>query len=92
MYGSGGGEKASISGIAQVDGAVVASATIVTNTGHGDRFANNGTNVARVMVVDPDGRTIVDGADGTLSLVSQTASGLVLSAPTTVADDGFIVP
>lgn len=92
---TGGAEKASIAGISQVDGAVVASATVQLNAGHASRYANEGTNnKARVMAVKPDGRTIVAGADGTLTVdgINTSLDQLTLSAAIDLDDNGYIVP
>ena len=79
------------SGIAQIDGALVASSNVVVNAGESKRYLQNGT---LVMVVDPDGRTILAGVDGTLSVTSRVdgSNQVNLSAPVTVADNGFLVP
>lgn len=74
--------------IAQIDGAVSASASVAVNTGEGGGIEAN----ARVMVVDPDGRTVVAGADGSLTISSVTGDDIVLSAAVSVDDDGFLVP
>lgn len=77
-------------GIAQVNGAVSASTTVIVNNTESKRFDTN----ARVMVIDPDGRTIVAGADGSLYVASRTDGShiLTMSAAVTVSDDGFVVP
>lgn len=88
-------EKASIAGLAQVDGAVASDTDVVVNSGHTKRFANNGSNnPARVMVVSADGRTITAGWDGTLTLASKVdaTNTLTLSAAIDAEDDGYIVP
>jgi len=74
--------------IAQIDGAVSASANVAVNAGEGGGIEAN----ARVMVLDPDGRTVVAGADGSLTIVSITGDDAVLSAAVSVDDDGFLVP
>lgn len=82
--------KRVIAGLAKVNGAVSASATVVVDTAQASRFDP----LAPVMVVDPDGRTILAGADGSLtisSLVLNTDT-LTLSTTVTVGDDGYIVP
>lgn len=86
---SGMGSTRKIAGMAQIVGAVVASANLVTQSGETDRYDVG----APVMVVAPDGRTIVAGADGSL-LVSAITSGtnLALSAAVTVGNLGFLVP
>lgn len=80
-------------GIGIIDGAVVSSATVVLSTStfnHSERFTAN----ARVMVVDTDGRTILAGADGSLSIltVDTGTATLTLSAAIDAADTAYIVP
>lgn len=92
---TGGAEKAAIAGIGQADGAVVSSTTVQLNATHAQRYRNEGANnKARVMAVSPDGRTIVAGADGTLTVeaVDTGTDQLTLSAAIDLADDGYIVP
>jgi hypothetical protein len=86
------GSDGSIAGIGQVDGAVVASATVTLNSApypHAERFSAG----ARVMHVGADGRTILAGADGTLliSSVDTALNQVVLSAPIDADDDSYIV-
>jgi len=90
---SGGGSDASIAGVGQVNGAVVASASVVLDGGNFPAIERY-TEGARVMAIAADGRTIVAGADGTLSVVSATigTDTLVLSTTIDVEDNGFIVP
>lgn len=87
---TGRGATSTLSGISQVNGAVAASATVIVNNGETKRYTVDGY----VMVVSPDGRTIVAGADGTLKVnaYDDTTHTLTLSAAVTVADDGFVVP
>lgn len=75
---------------AQINGAVVASATVTLNTSESKRFSLG----ARVMVIDTDGRTVLAGSDGSLTVSSRTDGShqIVLSTTVSVADDGFIVP
>lgn len=94
--------QASISGLAQVLGAVVASPTVVLQAGQSQRYSDpsydrDGTTVLSaplVMIVDPDGRTILAGADGSLSVLANNhgTDTLTLSAPVSVGTLGFVVP
>lgn len=90
MKWTGRGSTSSLSGISQVNGAVSASASVIVNNGETKRYTVDGY----VMVVSPDGRTIVAGADGTLKVnaYDDTTHTLTLSSAVTVADDGFVVP
>lgn len=76
--------------IAQLNGAISASATAILNSGESTRFDPG----APVMVVNADGRTIVAGQDGSLTVSSRTDGSHILTLSTTVTaeDDGFIVP
>lgn len=90
---TGRGRDASIAGIGQVDGAVVANATVTLNSApynHSERY----TEGAYVMAVSTDGRTITAGADGSLTVVTVTTGSnqIVLSAPVDLDDDSYIVP
>ena len=88
-------EKGSIAGIGKLEGAVVASDTVILEAGHSRRFLNNGSNnPARVMSVLADGETIVDGIDGSLTVASidNDTNTMVLSAAIDLEDDGYIVP
>lgn len=79
-----------IAGVAKVASPVVASSNVVLEAGETDRFDAT----APVMVVDTDGRTILYGVDGSLTIASITAlsNTLVLSAPISAASASFIVP
>jgi hypothetical protein len=87
---SGKAEKRLIAGLAQVNGAVVASADVIVNNDQEDRYDVG----APVMVVMADGRTIVAGADGslTISSIDTVTHKLVMSATLSVDDNGFVVP
>lgn len=87
---SGKAEKRIIAGIAKVNGAVVASPNVVVEAGETDRYDVG----APVMLVDVDGRTILYGADGSLTISSITAlsNQLTLSGSVDVADNTFVVP
>lgn len=74
--------------LAQVVGAIVASPTFVTQTGEGARFEID----ARVMLVMTDGRTVTHGADGSLTILTQTESGGTFSASVSVDTLSYIVP
>lgn len=94
--------QAAISGLSQINGAVVASPTVILQTGQAARYSDpqydrDGTTVLSaplVMIVDPDGRTILAGADGTLSILSidHNTDTLTLSASVSVSTLGFVVP
>lgn len=90
MKWTGRGSSSTLSGLSQVNGAVNASASVIVNNGETKRYTVDGY----VMVVSPDGRTIVAGADGTLKVnaYDDTTHTLTLSTAVTVADDGFVVP
>ena len=86
------GSDSQIAGIGVVDGLVSASADVTLQAGppaHVQRF----TVGSRVMVVDVDGRTILQGADGSLLVnnVNLVANQLTLSETIDVADQGYIV-
>jgi len=88
-------EKASIAGIGQINGALVAQTDVILDAGHAKRYANNGTNnKARVMVVSADGRTITAGHDGSLLVeaINLLTDTLTLSSAVDAEDDGFLVP
>ena len=81
-----------IAGIGIINGAVVASDTIVlqnTPIKHVARF----TAGAPVMIVAADGRTITAGFDGTLIIGEETQATdtIVLSAAVDAEDGGFVV-
>lgn len=77
-------------GIAQLNGAVVASTDVILNAGESKRYTAN----ARVMLVAADGRTITAGADGSIYVASYDDSlqKVVLSTAVSAADDTFLVP
>lgn len=87
---SGKASKRTIAGIAKINGAVSASANVVLVAGQYKRYDL----LAPVMVVDPDGRTILHGADGSLTISTITGGSeqLTLSAAVSVGDGGYIVP
>jgi hypothetical protein len=76
--------------IAQVNGAVSGSANVVVNTGESKRFEVG----ARVMLVDDDGRTVVAGQDGSITVSSRTDGShtVALSGSVSVDDNGYLVP
>lgn len=78
------------SSIAQLSGPIVASAAAIVNSLESTRFEVG----SLVMVVDPDGRTILAGQDGLLSVLSRIdgSDTVTLSAAVSVADNGFLVP
>lgn len=77
-------------GLAQINGAVSASTDVILDAGLTDRYDE----LAPVMVVAADGRTVVAGVDGTLTIASidKLLNKLVLSAAVSVDDNGFIAP
>lgn len=94
--------QASISGLAKVNGIVSASPAVVLATTEAQRFSDisyaaDGTTIVStpiVMAIDPDGRTILAGADGSLSLIGNDHSTdtLTLNASISIPDGGYIVP
>lgn len=80
----------SIAGIASVVAPVAASASLSVEAGQAKRY----TAGARVMVVSTDGRTILAGVDGALSIVSSDTDtdAIVLSAPVTSPGNSYLVP
>ena len=86
------GSDGSIAGIGQLDGAVVSSA-IVTLVSAPYKHAERFTVGAKVMAVDTDGRTILYGADGSLSVssVDLVLNQITLSSPIDLSDAAYIV-
>jgi hypothetical protein len=85
-------KKASSAGIGKFFGAVVASADVILDSSvyvHAERF----TEGARVMVVAPDGRTILYGQDGSLfvSSVDLALNKVVLSGAISSDDLSLLV-
>jgi hypothetical protein len=76
--------------IAQVNGAVNASGTIILNAGEAGRFEAT----ARVMAVMADGKTVVAGADGSLTVTSidTVTHTVVVGSAVTLDDNSFLVP
>jgi hypothetical protein len=76
--------------LAQINGAVNASASIIVQNGQTDRYDAG----APVMIVSPDGKTIVAGADGSLTISTITAGThtLTVSSVITVASLGYVAP
>ncbi len=87
---SGMGSDRTIAGIAQINGAVSNVQDIIVNAGHARRFSVG----APVMVVGTDGRTILYGADGSLTIdtINLTTHTINVSANVTTADDSYLVP
>ena len=87
------GRTASIAGLAQVDGAVVASDTVTVNSAPYNQ-AERYTVGARVMLVGTDGRTITDGGDGSLTVLATDLSlfTVQLSSVVDMDDNSYIVP
>ncbi len=83
------GSDGSIAGIGQLNGAVVSSASIILDAGHADRFSVG----ARVMHVAADGRTILEGADGSISVssVDTVTNTVVISTSIDADDDTYLV-
>lgn len=79
-----------IAGLAKVLGAVSASVDLVVQDGETERYDVG----APVMLVDVDGRTILYGIDGTLTVATLTpgSDGIGLSAAVTVPDGAYLVP
>lgn len=79
-----------IAGLAKISGAVSASTDVIVVADQEKRFDPT----APVMVMDPDGRTILYGADGTLTVASidDALNKIVLSSAVTVSTAGYIVP
>jgi hypothetical protein len=82
--------KGSIAGIAKVAAPVNASAQVGVTAGE----ENGYTGGSFVMAMDNDGRTILAGADGSLSVVSTDDVGhnVQVSSPVTIPTGGFLVP
>lgn len=87
---SGMGSTRKIAGISQIVGGLTAVQDIVVQPGQTDRYDVG----APVMIVDPDGRTILHGADGLLTIDSITSgtNTINVSANVTVSTLGFVVP
>lgn len=87
---SGKASKRVIAGIGRVNGPVAASADVVLEANEYKRYDVG----APVMCVDADGRTILYGADGSLTVNSITAlsNQVTLSAAVTLADNSYLVP
>lgn len=79
-----------ISGLGKLSAAVTASTSVVLGAGEAKRYSQNG----RVMLVDTDGRTILDGMDGSLKVVSVSVGTdtVVLNTATTAPMNGYLVP
>lgn len=77
-------------GLAQINGAVSASADVILDAGLTDRYDV----LAPVMIVAADGRTVVAGIDGSLVITSidKLTNKLVLSATVSVDNNGFVAP
>ena len=85
-------KKGASAGIGKLFGAVVASTDIIVDDSvypHVERFTED----ARVMIVDVDGRTILAGYDGTLTVASVDVAlnKVVLSSPISTADQSYLV-
>lgn len=76
--------------IAKTNGVVSSSATITTVAGEADSVEAG----SLVMCVDTDGRTVLYGFDGSLSVssINSGANQIVLSSPVTLSTGSFIVP
>lgn len=76
--------------VAQASAAVVSSAAFITNAGESRNFEVG----ALVMVIDDDGRTVIAGGDGTLSVSSLTHGANTVTLSTTIStdDDSYLVP
>lgn len=87
---SGRGKSAVVAGIAKVLSIVTASATVPLVADQQERFEKG----AYVMAIDTDGRTILAGADGsiTISDIVDLSSSLVLSSAVSLPAGALIVP
>lgn len=90
---TGRGIDAAEAGLAQLDGAVVASDSIIVNStpdSHSKRY----TVGAPVMFVDVDGRTITAGGDGSITVTAVDTATHTVTVSTTVdaANDSYMVP
>lgn len=76
--------------VAKTNGTVSASATIVTVAGEADSVEVG----SRVMIVDTDGRTVLYGFDGSMTVVSKNTGSnqIVVSSPVTLSTASFVVP
>jgi len=79
-----------IAGIGLLSAPSVASAVVTLTADESEYY----TETARVMAVDTDGRTILLGVDGSLSVVSydDSLNQLTLSSPVTIGAGVYIVP
>jgi len=82
-----------IAGIGKINGAVVASTSIILDDSI-NKHVLRYTIGSRVMVVKADGRTITHGADGSLlvSAITEGTDTVDVSAAVDAEDDGFLVP
>lgn len=87
-------QKGSIAGIGQVNGLVSAVADVVLQSGHAKRYATEGDNKPRVMLVDVDGVTILDGMAGDLYVdsVNVLTETLTLNRAVDAADLSYVAP
>lgn len=94
--------QASIAGLAKVLSPVTSSTTVPVNTKEASNYSDpqhdaSGTVVVSapvVMIIDTDGRTILAGADGSLTVVAidRATDELTLSSAVSVPAQGFVVP
>lgn len=77
-------------GIGKIDGVVTADDTVEIEEGLGKGFEIG----SRVMVVKADGRTVLFGYDGSITVLSRddNANTVTLSADVDADDAGFLVP
>lgn len=82
--------ETTIAGLSQLNGAIVASTAAILNAGEAERYEAG----CYVMIVDIDGRTILYGVDGTLTVtaVNTSTHTLTLSGAVTVPDNAYVVP
>lgn len=74
--------------LAKLAAPVAGSASITLETNEANRFDSG----SRVMLVDIDGRTVLYGADGSLTFTRTGASAGTLSSVVTMADETYMAP
>lgn len=85
------GSDRGISGISRVDGVVSASTSVVVES---EDQASRYTKTGLVMILDTDGRTILDGYDGDISIESTNVptKTLTVSRAVDAPNGGLVVP
>lgn len=74
--------------LGKLSAAIVSSASVVLEANEANKFDTG----CRVMLVDPDGRTVLYGADGSLTFTRTGSATGTLSATVDMADDSFMAP